>query len=182
MLTNLADNFRRIFNRLSALERAVQNMIRVGNVVAVDNEKDTAEISVGKGDPIDARAMSFGSGAVKLRITVSKDQAVTLFCPGGDARQAFFVPGDWTGKNESPSSNADEVMLTIGAVKIIADAEKVVISAGGSSITITESGIVTEGNVDHNNGHVRNDGVSIDKGHKHKDVTPGPAPTGIVLK
>jgi len=54
-------------------------------------------------------------------------------------------------------------------------------SGGGLTIktpgvlTLEASNIITKGNVDLNNGYVKNDGVSIDKTHGHVTAPPGPS-------
>ncbi|WP_319533418.1 hypothetical protein [uncultured Cohaesibacter sp.] len=74
---------RRLFNRISRLEHVSAKIIRIGNVVEVDNESDRVKVKVGDGDPIDARWSSLASGAIKIRVTPSVGQVVTLICPNG---------------------------------------------------------------------------------------------------
>ena len=171
------DPMRQLLNRIAKLERNLSNVVRIGTVKAVDQKKNTADISVGPGDPITARGLSLGSGNVKFRVSTSVGQVVTMLCPGGDARQACFLPGDWTGKNASPSAEADEVYLTIGEAKIRANGGEILLQVGGSFVRVSGDGIKTNGDVDLDGGSVRNDGTPIDKTHTHGGISRGASDT-----
>lgn len=171
------DSMRHLLNRIAKLERNLSNLVRIGTVKAVDQQKNTADISVGPGDPITARGLSLGSGNVKFRVSTSVGQVVTMFCPGGDARQACFLPGDWTGKNASPSAEADEVYLTVGGATIRANGKEILFQVGGSFVRVQGSGVETNGDVDLNGGYVRNNGTPIDETHTHGGITRGVSDT-----
>ncbi|SFO45317.1 Phage P2 baseplate assembly protein gpV [Cohaesibacter marisflavi] len=165
------DPFQEIFSRLSAIEKRVERVIRSGKITKVDG--DFAEISVGPGDPIRARKKSFAAGAVKLNITASVGEPVTLFCLNGDARQAFFLPGDWTGENKNPSDGPDELRLTVGSTSLRIKDGQILAEVDGKLLELTGSGVRTVGNVDHDAGYVKNNGVRIDETHTHGGVVRG---------
>ncbi|TLP42674.1 hypothetical protein FDK21_19365 [Cohaesibacter sp. CAU 1516] len=169
------DPFQEILSRLTVAEKRIERLIRPGRITKVDG--DLSEVSVGPGDPIRARKKSFAAGAVKLNITASESEPVTLFCPNGDARQAFYLPGDWTGENENPSEGPDELRLTVGKTSLLIKDGQILAEVDGKRFELTGSGIRTVGNVDLDEGYVKNNGVTIDETHTHGGIAEGPART-----
>lgn len=166
-----------IYARLARLEQKSERFMREAKVVEADG--DFAYISVGEGDPIRARKLSFGAGDVKVSISASAGEPAILFCPGGDARRAFFVPGSWTGKDKNPSEGPNEFVLTVGETSLLIKDGQILAKVGDSMIDLAAGGITTKGNLDVNDGYIRNDGVPVDKTHKHKYTMHGPTPSHV---
>ncbi|WP_319413935.1 hypothetical protein [uncultured Cohaesibacter sp.] len=175
----MSDPFTQIYRELKELRRAQERMVRPVEVTEWDPDKNTVKVSVGDGDDIEARVASLSSGALKIRMTPSVGQAMLMICPNGDARQARVIPGDWTGNNASPSSEAGECHITLGSATFTLADGKIGLSVGGSSLTMTDGNIVTQGDVDLNGGYVQSDGKVIDHTHKHTEVVAGGDISGV---
>ncbi|WP_321446906.1 hypothetical protein [uncultured Cohaesibacter sp.] len=175
----MSDPFTQIYRELKELRRAMERMVRPVEVKEWDPDKNTVKVSVGDGDPVEARVASLSSGALKVRMTPSVGQAMLMICPNGDARQAVVIPGDWTGQNASPSNETSECHITRGNATFTLADGKIVLSVGDASLTVTAGGIETQGDIDLNGGYVKSDGKVIDHTHRHKDVVAGFDPTGV---
>jgi phage baseplate assembly protein V len=145
------------------------------------------------------------AGALKVHTPPTKGQQMSTLSPSGDWMQAVALPMHWSDQNPSPSDKGDENVLTYGNVRatIKDNLTKVVVGActieetgqhlkvtlGNSTFEITGSQVaVTVGGVSHvisaegvtiNGGMVTHDGRNIGSTHKHTDVEPGPALTGL---
>lgn len=175
----MSDPFTQIYRELKELRRAMERMVRPVEVKEWDPDKNTVEVSVGDGEPVEARVASLSSGALKVRMTPSVGQAMLMICPNGDARQAVVIPGDWTGQNASPSNESGECHITLGSATFTLADGKIVLSVGDASLTITAGGIETIKDIDLNDGYVKSDGTVIDHTHKHTGVVAGMDISGV---
>lgn len=190
---SIPDVLAKLTRRLAEVERRQENMIRNGVVREVDAGTQRVRLAIGKG-PDGTEHLSpwvpYGqqAGALKIHATPSPGQNMTLVSPGGSLEQAMALPMTWNDGNPSPSSSADEVVMTFGDVRIVTTADGVTVTIGGNSLTMTADGttftigghtVDLDGSgTTFGGGRVDHDGRNIGKDHLHTRVRPGPALSG----
>ncbi|KZL02268.1 MULTISPECIES: hypothetical protein [unclassified Pseudovibrio] len=172
--------FNEIFAMIRKLSRKVDRMIEYGVVTAYDPATETVMVKRDEGgDPVEAEWAFPMAGNFKFRITPSVGQAVELRRRGGDARQLTASNSPFTGKNKSPSSHPDELMIERGSTRLIMRDNHLEMHVGESqSIILTPDKILLNGNFEHEGGYFKSHGVPVDHTHKHDKVAPGNAISG----
>lgn len=176
----MAEELARVRRRLAEVERRQENTMRHGAVEEVDTEKQMVRLKIGKGpDGKDQLSpwvpYAQQAGALKIHTPPSKGQNMTVLAPGGDLEQSVAMPFSWNNGNPSPSTSADENMLTFGSVKITVTGDAVIFTVGGHSVTLSSAGTKFEG------GAVGHDGHDIGATHRHGGVQPGGAQTDVPI-
>lgn len=173
-----------LFRRIADIERRMANVVRHGTVAEVD-PKGRVRLKIGEnkdGSPFLSPWVPYSqvAGALKVHSPPSVGQQMTLIAPTGDTKQAVALPMTWSNQNTAPSEQGNEHVLTFGQVrldmtggKLKITAPEIELVAGGHSQKLTGSGSTFTG------GRVEHDGNNIGKDHKHRDVVPGGALTGI---
>lgn len=165
--------------RVAALEARLNGVVRHGTVAQVDAEKGLVRIKFGQaseggGDFLGPWVpYSQLAGAIKAHIPPSVGQQFTQIAPSGDWRQAVAVPMTWSDQNGSPSSAADENVITFGGVTITLKSDSLKIVVDGVSLEISGDGVTIEG------GKVSHDGKNIGATHIHGGVDSGPSTTSV---
>lgn len=186
--------------RLSVLEQAVERQIRPGTVHEVDasRQRFRMRLNADSGEPFLGPWIPYGqtAGAMKFHNPPSVGQQMVMFAPAGDYRQATAYPMTFSDNNTSPASGGNEHVMTFGQVTVeIRDGElkatvggasleitpdAVTINLGGSTITLTSSQIEAATALMQVTGaQLRHNAKNVGDTHRHRDVTPGPANTGI---
>lgn len=128
---------------IAQLKRELANMVKVGTVSDVDAKKGY-RLDFGQDENGQPKKSAWlphpeSGGAAKSWIPLSVGQTAAMVTPPGDTRQGFLVRGGFSDQNPQPSENTNENVFTFGQVKIeIRDAE-VIVSLGGTSLTMTPS-------------------------------------------
>ncbi len=166
-----------LHNRVSRLEQRAASMVKHGRVAEVNAAEGWVRLDLGDGDA--GRLLSPKipyaqfAGALKVHTPPSEGQQMTWLAPGGDSRQSFALPLTWSERNESPSEKQDENVITYGDVRITLDEASVLIEVGGFRLRVSAEGLAMQG------GGVGHNGRDIGATHRHPDVMPGPAETGL---
>lgn len=145
---SLPDIIGKLAARVSDLERRFDGLIQEGRVAEVDAANGTVRIDYG-GDagqtflspPIPYSQMA---GALKAHAPPSVGQQMTVISGGGDFRQGLALPMTWSDANASPSDRGDEVALTFGDVALRLESGRLVVTVGGSTVTISQDRITLQ--------------------------------------
>lgn len=167
-----------MIRRTAEIERRLDGIVKQGPVAEVDPAAGTVRIRLneaGAAEPFLSPPIPYAqlAGALKVHTPPSVGQQMTIVSGAGDFRQGLAVPMTWSDQNAAPSDKADEHVLTFGDVRLDLKADSLTITVGGVTLAISGSGVAVSG------GEVRHDGKNIGSTHKHEDVEPGLALTGI---
>lgn len=178
ILRELTEALREVNTRLQEQNRRLAGVEMRGKVAQVDTQKKMARIVIGKdSDGNDVlspwRPYKQAAGALKFHNPPSVGQVMICRGEGGDIEQGVLEPFWWNDDNQSPSDKDDEHVLTFGNVRIDLKGDGVTATVGGVTYKLTASGLEVDG------GHIKNDGVVIDKNHVHIGVEPGAGTTGV---
>jgi phage baseplate assembly protein V len=186
--------------RLADLEGVVARTFRYGTVTEVDAAKQRFRMQIGEeeGVPHKSAWIPYGQtgGAMKFHNPPSIGQQMVMVSPYGEARQAFGVPMTFSDQNASPASGGDEHVMTFGQVKVEIRDDQLKASVGGASIEATPDGVtitiggstltLTSAKIEAASALVQATGAALKHNaknvgdtHRHEDVTPGPALTGV---
>lgn len=151
---------------LEMLKSAFGNSLRVGPVAVVDAKKGF-RISLAS----DEGGMFLSpwyphpesGGATRTWMPLSEGQIVGIINPSGDPRQGILLRAGFSGVNPPPSADLDANVFSFAGVTMTAKA-----------------GLLTiDGNVQINGQSIRHNLKEIGDSHRHADVTPGSAETGL---
>lgn len=192
--------FAELVKRVADLEQRLERTMRAGTVAQVDaaRQRFRMRLNSDSGEPFLGPWIPYGqtAGAMKLHNPPSVGQQMMMLAPAGDYRQATAYPMTFSDENQSPASGGDEHVLTFGQVRVeIRDGqlkatvggssveltpETVTINIGGSTLTLTTSKIEAATALMQVTGsQLRHNSKNVGDTHRHRDVTPGPANTGI---
>lgn len=181
----LAELLGELMRRIAELERRQDGTIKRGRVVEVDPENARVRLRLNEesaSEPFLSPWVPYAqiAGALKVHTPPSVDQQMTLFSETGDLQQGLAVPMTWSDKNEAPSKEGDEHVLTFGDVRfdlknneVKVTTPKMLFECEGVTLEITGSGVKING------GRVEHDGRNIGSSHIHGGVTPGAANTDV---
>ena len=146
---------------LPDMERRLANTVRLGSVMAVDHAKRRVRIKSGEieSDWLPWPAGRAASGKRKWDAPEVGEQGM-LVAPGGDLRQAVFLPGVYQSSYDAPSSDPNKDNTTYGdgtvveydrgthtllvdltgGVSITADRSHIELKIGATTLTLTASG------------------------------------------
>lgn len=132
---------------IADINRRIANSVRYGTVTAVDPSTGTAKVSFG-GDTESAwlPVSSFRAGGARVWAPTVVGEQVMVVSPSGDTTQGVISGSIPSNAFPSPSSDGDEgLRIEMGAATISVRADEVVISCGGSTITLNAGGIALNG-------------------------------------
>lgn len=109
----------------------------------------------------------------KTSIPLEVGQIVGMINPSGDPRMGLLIRGGYSDQHKSPNADMSANVFEAAGVRIVAAGGKLTITTGGTTVVFSGSGF------DVNGGHIRNDGVPVDKTHRHGDVEPGGGTSGV---
>jgi phage baseplate assembly protein gpV len=165
-------------SRVAELERRFSGLMRHGTVEEIDPAQQIMRLNFGEGEdsqPFLSPWVPYAqiAGALKVHTPPSKGQQFTLLSPTGDWQQAVALPLTWSNQNQSPSDKGDENVLTFGNVRITVKDNLTEVKVGDVTMKVTGDGVSIKG------GRVEHDARNIGSSHRHEDVEPGAALTGV---
>lgn len=157
--------------RIGELERVNASFIREGVIVEADPSKNeyVVDASGVKTNPIPFSRMA---GDVVEHVSGKVGQRVIVLSPNGDMKRAIVLPGGYTDDTPQPDTDSEAYFVMAGGASMKLTGDGLVIRSGSTTVTISAAGLDVDG------GHVRNDGTTIDKTHKHDGVLPGSSQSG----
>ena len=164
--------------RIAELERRFSGMMRHGTVAEVDTTTQRIRLDFGPAHGASGRFLSPWipyaqfSGALRLHTPPSVGQQFTAMSPNGDFQQAVAVPLTHSSANPSPSTAADQNVLSFGSVTVTLAEDSLEVSVGGVRFKVDGA------NVEITGGAVRHNGRNIGDSHIHNGVSSGPSVTG----
>ena len=171
----VADMLRPLVQDIAAVKTAQAKMLKVGPVEELDAEKGY-RILYGEtdGEKHVSPWLPFPETG-KTSVPLKKGQIVGVANPGGDPRQGMILRSGYSDAHPSPNANMDANVFSDAGVTVTVADGALVIAVGGVTVRVSGEGL------DVNGGHVKNDGIAIDKTHRHGGVLAGPDPTDIPL-
>jgi len=167
----------RLINRIEALEQKaarldarVNNVVREGKVVEVDNAKGKVRIDA-HGVETGFVPMMQQAGDVNEWTPMAVGQRVTLISPSGDISRGFAMPGGYTDDVSQPHDKAAEKRITIGDAVLTITGNGLTLQTGGATFELTSAGFKQTG------GRMEHDGLNVGSTHTHRGVSPGGADT-----
>lgn len=185
-----------LIRRVSDLEHRVSRQIRYGTVQEVRHRDGQIEVRARIGLDTEGNHLlspwvpwAQTAGALKVHTPPTSGQQVRLMAPDGEARQAVAEPFTWSDDNPTPSDQLDRNVLTFGGWRIEWKEGGIEVGKGGTKLTIAEGSFkfeadgvtheITSDGLKTTGGRIEHDGKNIGKDHRHRDVEPGPALTGV---
>lgn len=191
-MSELADIFLALMQRVQELERRTAGSQWRGTVKEVDPKKGTARLVIGQdddGQDVLSPPIPYAqtAGALKIHSPPSVGQQMEVYSQGGDIEQATLRPLHWSKDNVSPSDKGDEHVATLGQFKaevrggeLVITVPKVRLVCGGSSFELTNAGLtLVASDVAVTGDTMKHNGKSIDANHIHGGVMPGGATTDV---
>lgn len=136
----------RLLHEIAELKLRVANAVQVGPVAESDAEKGY-RVALGVDRDGEPRLSPWlphpdSGGGNKSWRPLTKGQIVAVMAPGGEVEQGFILRAGFGGEDPPPSQDLGEVVvLDNGGVRISATKESVVITVGGTKLTLTADGI-----------------------------------------
>ncbi len=164
--------------RIAELERRFSGMMRHGTVAEVDTNTQRIRLDFGPAHGTEGRFLSPWipyaqfSGALRVHTPPSVGQQFTAMSPNGDFQQAVAVPLTHSNANPSPSTAADQNVLSFGSVTVTLAEDSVEFAVGDVRFKVDGA------NVEITGGEVRHNGKNIGDSHIHSGVLSGPSVTG----
>ena len=164
--------------RIAELERRFSGMMRHGTVAEVDTETQRIRLDFGPAHGTSGRFLSPWipyaqfSGALRVHTPPSIGQQFTAMSPNGDFQQAVAVPLTHSNANPSPSTAANQNVLSYGDVNVTLAEDSLEIAVGSVRFKVDGT------NVEITGGEVRHNGKNIGDSHIHSGVRSGPSVTG----
>lgn len=158
---------------LEALKTAFGTALRVGPVEKVDAEKGF-RLKLGEGSDGEPFLSPWyphpeSGGKTKTWAPLSKGQVVGVLNPVGDPRQGVLLRAGFSDENPPPSQSLEENVFTAFGLKATVKDGKLVI----------DGDLIVHGAVDITGARVTHNDKNIGSTHRHHDVEPGPALTGV---
>lgn len=186
------------------LIRLLENILRVGVVIAVDEESWRVRVQSGELQTDWLRWNTTRAGAFSIWVPPSVGEQVWLGCIGGNPETAVIIGSLYSNDHPAPGSSLKEIVLTApDGASFRYDAEASALEAQGikkahikasASVTLetpvvectdhlkartfelTEGGTM-KGNVSHSGGSLSSNGVTVHS-HVHGGVQGGSSNTG----
>lgn len=166
---NLTDTMVSMSADIAMLRSAFGNALKVGPIEEVDPVKGyRVKLGESNGKPFLSPWMAHPESG-KSSIPLNKGDIVGIVNPSGDMRQGVIFRAGYSGPRPSPNQDMAANVFEDAGVRII-------IADGVLRIT---GNLVVDGDADFNEGHLRSHGKNVGHDHKHEDVEPGPALTGV---
>ena len=186
------------------LIRLLENILRVGVVIAVDEESWRVRVQSGELQTDWLRWNTTRAGAFSIWVPPSVGEQVWLGCIGGNPETAVIIGSLYSSDNPAPGSSLKEIVLTApDGASFRYDAEASALEAQGmktahikasASVTLEtpivectnhlkvrtfelSEGGTMKGNVTHSGGSLTSNGVTVHS-HVHGGVQGGSSNTG----
>ncbi len=174
----MTDVFFRLVQRIGYLEREivrlhqrVNNTFREARVEKLHPAEGLAEVNAFGGQSHKVPWLQ-RSGSIRDWDPPEPGERVILISPSGDPARGLILPGGYSEQYPQPHDKQAEAKRVVGDTSILSTAETHVIESPR---------IVLRGKVTIEGPCVTHNGVNIGDDHKHQDVWPGPALTGVSL-
>lgn len=170
------DLLRAFLKRIVEGQRRQAGMEMRGKITAVDPEKGTARIEIGKddeGNPVQSPWLPYRqiAGSLKVHHAPTVGQSMSMRSENGDINQGVLEPFTWSDDNPANSTSGDSTVISLGAVTVTMSPDGINIDVGGTTYALTSSGFEQTG------GHQRHNGVNVGSTHIHGGVFPGGSDT-----
>jgi phage baseplate assembly protein V len=123
------------------LRLRLDNIFREGRVTKIDEATGKAEVDM-NGLKSDALDISHRSGAIREWNPPAVGERVLVANPSGEPGMGIVLPGGYSDEFAQPHAKAGESFKTVGTTSILQTADKIVLTVGGSSLTL-EGGKIT---------------------------------------
>lgn len=137
----VTSRFAEIEAAIERLNLRAENLVREARVTKVDPATGKAEVDM-NGLPSDQLPWSQRAGAIKDWNPPSEGERVMVLNPSGEPGLGIIMPGGYSDDNPQPHNKAGEYRQTNGESSTLVTKDKIVLSVGGSSLTI-EAGAIT---------------------------------------
>ncbi|WP_223478746.1 baseplate assembly protein [Oricola indica] len=154
---------------IEMLKTAFGNALKIGPVEEIDAEKGyRLKLGDGPDGPFLSPWLPHPESG-KSSVPLKKGDVVGVMSAAGDMRKGAVFRAGYSGPRPSPNDDMEANVFDDAGVRVtIAD-----------GLLKIEGNVEIAGNVDFKDGYVKSNGVPIDDTHKHEDVTPGAALTGV---
>lgn len=165
--------------RVAELERRFAGMMRHGTVAEVDPSRQRIRLDFGPAHGGEGQFLSPWvpyaqfSGALRVHTPPTVGQQFTAMSPTGDFQQAVAVPLTHSTANPSPSTAADQNVLSFGDVRLTLAEDHLEIAVGAVRFKVDGD------NVEITGGEVRHNGRNIGDSHIHGGVATGLAESDV---
>ncbi|BCA60235.1 phage baseplate assembly protein V [Sphingomonas sp. HMP6] len=134
------------------IQRLIGDMMRLGTIESVDRAKQTCRFRTGDIVTGDLPWLAARSGATKSWSPPSVGEQGVLFCPEGDTRGGFVLPGLFSNAHPAPSSDDVELVEYADGARIGYDATAHALTAilpDGATVRLeAPGGIAFKGDLD----------------------------------
>ena len=142
--------YRDMLLRLSALERRVNAVFRVGKAAEVTLDPYRVRLDIGPGedggpvltDPLPVLVPA--AGDVRIWSPVAVGERCGLLSPGGEDYTAFVLPGIYSADVEPPDGEGERCVVAVGAARVSLDDAAIRLGIGRSSIVMTDREITLD--------------------------------------
>ena len=133
------------------IQRLVGDMMRLGTIESVDLAKQTCRFRTGEIVTGDLPWLAARSGATKSWSPPSVGEQGVLFCPEGDTRGGFVMPGLFSNAHPAPSDQDLDLVLYADGARIgydpAAHALTAILPAGATARIEADGGLSIKGPV-----------------------------------
>ena len=186
--------YRDVLLRLSALERRVNAVFRVGVAAEVTLDPYRVRLDIGPdedGGPVLTDPLPVlvpAAGIVRVWSPVTVGERCGLLSPGGEDFSAFVMPALYSADFAPPddegercvialgSAGARAVLTSDGTIRLEARTSTIEMTPAGCTITAPDIALV--GNVAASGGTLEHKGTDVGDSHAHRGVAAGLATTG----
>lgn len=157
---------------IAELKRREHGRSREGTIVEEDPANGLYRVEFTDGEEpfvgpwMQVEALS--SGAMKIQGEPVQGQRVKVTSENGDLTDGVIALSSFSDANSRPKGANGELIITLGE-------NRLELTGGGLSFT---GPVQIDGPVTINGSSLTHNGKNVGSDHTHKDVTPGPSPTG----
>lgn len=169
------------------LIRLLENILRVGVVIAVDEESWRVRVQSGELQTDWLRWNTTRAGAFSIWVPPSVGEQVWLGCIGGNPETAVIIGSLYSSDNPAPGSSLKEIVLEAQGMKTAHIKASASVTLETPIVECTDhlkartfelsEGGTMKGNVTHSGGSLSSNGVTVHS-HVHGGVQGGSSNTG----
>lgn len=174
MIDDLSRMLADMANRLTEVERKLEQSSRDGKAIEIDHDEGLAKVEIGSSnEPSSTHWVPWmeQSGDHESYDPPTVGEPVTVRAPNGEMSLARIERGAPSNRANRPHREAGERLNKMDQTSILQTSSKIVLSAGGASLTISDAGF------DFVEGYIKHNGTTIDDTHIHSGVVEGLANT-----
>jgi len=154
------------------VDRRLAGLIRIATVAEVDAGSARARVHFG-GEAVSDWLpwCAMAAGGIRVWAPPVVGEQVAILAPGGETAAGVIVGSLFSAANAAPSSDGAECRIALGPASISISEGALVLALGGSTVTISPSGVAIEG------GELIHNGINVGATHVHGGVASGVAQT-----